>query len=399
MAFQLSWINISRNLIEEQFDQKVNLAMGSALSDFNNTYQTSLDLEELQGCDDEDLLKYFPLQSGLLSTEAQEDLETNLRDYMGCYGIDEKYRVEIFDESCSASANTYCCSIGMTSKQKEECNTDYMLAVSFLSKKDYLYDKMRPMIISSVLIFFLLATVSFILLWSLVKQKRITENNIDFFNNAAHEFKTPLTNISLALKLLANKHPEVEQEKYASIIKEENSKLSQQIDRVLYLSRLESGEYALQNETINVFKLLEEVADNMKLLTDEYKGRIEILASNKNLEIVGDYFHLKQVFKNLIENALKYCAFKPIVEIRVVDETKHVKVILKDNGIGISPKDQSHIFEKFQRVNTGDLRTVKGFGLGLSYVKTVIELHKGLVHLKSENNKGSEFQILLPNLR
>ncbi len=399
MAFQISWINMSRTLIEEQFDQKVNLAMGSALTDFNKTHETSLDLDELQGCGDDNSLKYFPVEAGVFNLAEQEYLENNLRDYMSCYGIDDKYKVEIFDDSCTVTNGTYCCSIGMPSSSTSECNTDFMLGVSFLSKNDYLNDKIKPMVISSILIFFLLASVSFILLWSLIKQKRITENNIDFFNNTAHELKTPLTNISLALKLLGMTHPEIDDHKYVDIIKEENTKLTTQIDRVLFLSRLESGEYQLQNETLNIYNLLQSVKENMKLLIDVHKGTIEISSEAKDIEILGDYYHLTNVFKNLIENALKYCSVNPVIHIRVAADDKNVNVLFRDNGIGISAKDQTHIFEKFQRVNTGDLRSSSGFGIGLSYVKTVVELHKGLVKLKSERNKGSEFHVLLPNLK
>jgi len=399
MAFQISWINESRTLIEEQFDQKVNLAMGSALSDFNSTHKVSLAMEDLQACDDDNSLKYIPVDKGSLSYKNQVELESSLADYMTCYGIDDKYRVEIFNETCATTENTYCCSIGMTSSDTLACNTDYMLAVSFLSRNDYLQDKIRPMIISSVLIFLLLASVSFILLWSLIKQKRITENNIDFFNNTAHELKTPLTNISLALKLLGKKFPELVDDRYAGIIKSENNKLAKQIERVLFLSRLENGEYRLQKEKLNLYDLLHAVVENMKLLTDEYNGRISIQSSSKDISIAGDYVHLTHVFKNLIENALKYCDENPKIQIQLLEDESNVRVILRDNGIGISAKDQVHIFEKFQRVNTGDRRQVKGFGLGLSYVKTVIELHKGLVQLKSERNKGSEFHVLLPNLK
>jgi len=233
----------------------------------------------------------------------------------------------------------------------------------------------------------------------LVKQKRLTENNIDFFNNTAHEFKTPLTNISLALKLLGNKHEFIREEKYAQIIHAENTKLSSQIERVLYLSRMESNEYVLKKEPIDLKELITDVADNFQLMLEEKSGELFFELPAKEITISGDYYHLSNVVNNLIDNAIKYCDEKPHIILTLIEEKNLVKLNIKDNGIGISPQDQDHIFEKFQRVNTGNIRIAKGFGLGLAYVKKVIELHKGSINVQSDLNKGSNFQLLIPTIK
>lgn len=393
MVFQINWINMSRDLIEEQFDQKVNLAIGSALTDFNTKYKTELDIDNLQSCGDEEDYKYLSVQKKFMNDDKQVELEYSLGRYMNCYGIDEKYNVKIFDDSCTEEEAAYCSSIST----QASCKTDYQLGVSFVSRNDYLYDKMKFMILSSILIFILLTTVSFMILNALVKQKRITENNIDFFNNTAHELKTPLTNISLALNLLRKKYPDIKEDKYSNIIKTENSKLSSQIERVLFLSKMENGEYELKKEPINLNILLSEVVDNMQMIIEEKSGVVNINQSNQGVMIIGDYYHLSNVFRNLIDNALKYCTKIPVVRISVIEDEEHVSVQFEDNGIGINTYDQEHIFEKFQRVNTGDIREAKGFGLGLAYVKTVIEMHKGLIHVYSEPNQGSRFELLIPN--
>ncbi len=394
MAFQIKWLSMSSALIKEQFDQKVNLAIGSALSDFNASHKTSLDLLALESCgDEEDVVKYLPSKPTNISASDQKELEENLSAYMACYGIDEKYNVEIFDNSCKTSAGSYCCSL----ESVKRCKPNSMLGISFEGREAYLHDKMRPMIFSSILIFLVLASASFIILWSLVKQKRITENNIDFFNNTAHELKTPLTNISLAMSLLTKKYQEIASDNYVKIIKSENSKLSDQIERVLFLSRMESGEYELKQETIALNDLVTEVIENMQLLLDEFRAEISLELSVDDPKIVGDYFHLSNVVKNLIDNALKYCDKDPRIQIRIRSEEDQIVLSVRDNGIGISAADQSHIFDKFQRVNTGNVRRAKGFGIGLSYVKTVIELHKGLINVKSDLNQGSQFNLIIPN--
>lgn len=392
MSFQIAWLTTAKQLIEEQFDQRVNLAMGSALVQFNAVHDTSLDV--VQDCgDDTESLAYIPVKKGEISIRDQEELEHCLSTYMSCYGIDEKYSVSIFDKSCEPNLGTYCCSINTDSS----IGSDYEIGVSFEARDRYLFDKMKFMIISSILIFFLLASICFLILWSLIKQKRITENNIEFFNNTAHELKTPLTNISLAMNLINRKHPAMQTSAYARIIKAESDKLASQIERVLFLSKMENGDYIMKEEMINVKEIITEVVQNMSLLIEEKQGHIELNLPQKELYIKGDYYHLGNVFKNLIDNAIKYCDKNPVIKIGLQEESQKVKLTFSDNGIGISSNNQEMIFEKFQRVQTGNVHETKGFGIGLSYVKKVIELHKGLISVRSDKSLGSQFQLILPS--
>lgn len=393
MAFQIYWLNLSKNLIEEQFDQKVNLAMGSALSDFYRSQKGPL-LPQKKTCGPSKYLSFPTSSSNSFMPDEEALLKEHIAAYMTCYGIEEKYSVSIFNKKLTSFEGSYCCAI----RRNIGCQNDYMLGISFASRDAYLSDKMQPMILSSILIFILLASVSFMILWTLVKQKRMTENNIDFFNNTAHELKTPLTNISLALKLLKSKYADLAQNKYAQIIQSENSKLTFQIERVLSLAQLENGQHGLKKEVLNVGQVLREVVDQMSLMAQEKGGQIDLKLAGEGPQIMGDYYHLSHVFRNLIDNALKYCEHEPQIEIELEEGEKFVKLKFKDNGIGISPKDQQHIFEKFQRVNTGNLREAKGFGIGLSYVKTIMDLHRGGVKVDSELEKGSMFQLLIPSV-
>ena len=395
MAFQIDWLSKSKKMIEEQFDQKVNLAIGSALSDFNMVHNTELDIEEVDCCDDEDC-KIIDLGKEPISKASQIELEDYLQTYMGCFGIDEKYSVNVINSTNNnvcAPEKSFSCTVNPPNAK----NAEFQLGVSFESRGEYLYDKMKSMIISSILIFLLLSTVSFIILRALINQKRLTENNIDFFNNTAHELKTPLTNISLSLTMLSKKYKEIADDKFTEIIRTENSKLANQIERVLFLSQMESGEYKLNKNSVNLNELIQAVVDNMQLIAEAKNGKIHIDFPREECIVYGDYYHLSNAVKNLIDNALKYCEKDPLIKIKLSEDHNHVKVSLSDNGIGISKHDQNHIFEKFQRVNTGDVRNTKGFGIGLSYVKTVIEMHRGLISVNSELNKGSQFELLIPN--
>ncbi len=393
MAFQINWILTSRKLIEEQFDQKVNLAMGSALDDFNKRYKKDIHLEDWEDCGDDYRYKVIPNSKGELSLEEQRGLKASLGNYMKCYGIAEKYKAEVFYNSCPVGEKSYCCTI----KTGKNCDQMFSLGVSFLSKKDYLFDKMKFMILSSALIFILLSSVSFLILRALIRQKRITDNNIDFFNNTAHELKTPLTNISLALNLLKRKNEHLQSDRYAHIIKSETTKLADQIERVLFLSRMENGEYKIKKEQVNLNKIIAEVVENMQMRIEQEKGQITFHPLQEPAIVLGDYYHLSNVFKNLIDNAIKYCDSAPTIDIHIKKTAEDIRIKISDNGVGISKHDQEHIFEKFQRVNTGNVRDAKGFGIGLSYVKTVIELHKGLIQVHSELKKGSQFELGIPN--
>ncbi len=398
MAFQINWLSQSRQLIEEQFDQKVNLAIGSTLSDYNDRHKTNLDLKENEKCMDEESCAYIDVEdSEPLTVSERLELEESLSNYMSCFGIDEKYRVDIFADGCYApppKGKSYCCSIDGSAPTK----SSYKLGVSFASKEKYIADKMSFMVGSFLLIFFLLTAATLYTIWSLYKQKKITADNIDFFNNTAHELKTPLTNISLAINLLSRKHEKFAHDKYVQIIQSENSRLKDQIERVLFLSRLESGEFRMKKEPVNVRNLLTEVLDQMQLIIDQKQGQISLDLPSGEWEIFGDYYHLNNVVRNLVDNALKYCDKVPEITISMEDLGDQIKLVFKDNGIGISKADQDHIFEKFQRVNTGDIREAKGFGIGLSYVKAVIEMHKGIIRVESELNKGSQFELIFPNV-
>ena len=391
MAFQIMWLQTSKELIEEQFDQKVNLAMGSALTEFNKNHETDIDVETEELCG-EDSYSYIPVRKEEMNLDNQLELKRNLSLYMGCFGIDEKYSISIFDQTCEDGAGKYCCAINT----KSGSSSDYKLGVSFQAKDDYLFEQMKFMVISSILIFIFLSTISFLILAALIKQKRITENNIDFFNNTAHELKTPLTNISLAVNLLNRKHPTLGDSRYTQIIKSESQKLERQVERVLFLSRMENGEHELKVESINLNDLLHEVVKNMQMMVDEKEGHISLTLPNHPVTIQGDYYHLCNVFRNLIDNGLKYCDKKPKLHISLEEQSEHVKVSFSDNGVGICAQDQEHIFEKFQRVYTGNIHQSKGFGIGLSYVKTVVEMHKGLIKVDSVLNKGSQFELTLP---
>ena len=309
------------------------------------------------------------------------------------YDIQQPYEIEIIDKksSCSTENAPGCCSLGRIAGYN-----DQLLTITFPNRTQYFLGQMSFMIGAAILILLFVSTVFWFATYYLIQQKRIGERNKDFFNNMAHEFKTPLTNIILANNLLAKKEPHLKENAFVNITQKEAHKLIHQVERVLYLSKMESGDYALHKEELVVHQVINEVIEDMAIQIDEKQAIITINIQD-NLRVKGDKFHLSNAFRNLIDNALKYANDTPEINISSVEKDKGILLLFKDNGIGMAKSEQAIVFDKFQRIGTGNVHNQKGFGLGLAYVKKVVELHQGFIQIFSESNKGSRFDLFLPH--
>jgi len=231
------------------------------------------------------------------------------------------------------------------------------------------------------------------------KQKRLSEIKTDFINNMTHELKTPISTIGLSSEMIiradAAKDPEKIQ-KYASLIFKENKRLENQVERVLSVAKLDKREITLKKEALNIHELLEEVKDNFEFNQNEAGGKINLNLNAEKHTINVDPVHISNVVYNLIDNAIKYCNTSPQITLSTSNDRKKFVLEVEDNGIGIKRDDLKMIFDKFYRVPTGNLHDVKGFGLGLYYVKLIIAEHNGSVNAKSTVGKGTTFTIQLP---
>jgi two-component system phosphate regulon sensor histidine kinase PhoR len=238
-------------------------------------------------------------------------------------------------------------------------------------------------------------------LYIIFKQKRLSEMKNDFVNNMTHELKTPISTISLASQMLNDRSiPEEQKNKgqIARIIQTESKLLGFQVERVLQMAIFDHGELKLKHEELDMHDIIETVAQNFLLQIDKREGLLEFIPEAEQAVVPGDQMHMTNVISNLIENAMKYTSRTPEIRISTRNENNTIVVSVADTGIGISKENQKRIFDKFYRVPTGNVHSVKGFGLGLSYVKLIIEQHQGTIKLKSEINKGSQFDIQLPLL-
>lgn len=233
----------------------------------------------------------------------------------------------------------------------------------------------------------------------ILKQKRLSEVKTDFINNMTHELKTPISTIGLSSEMIMRSNFQNDEEKirkYAALIFKENKRLQNQVERVLNVAKLDKNQISLSKEEMDINELLEEVKDNFDFNQTEKGGRITLELNAENYTLNADPVHISNVFYNLIDNAIKYCDREPQISIRTKNERNSLVVEIEDNGIGIKRDDQKMIFDKFYRVPTGNLHDVKGFGLGLYYVKIIVDAHEGDISLKSTPGKGTTFSIRLP---
>lgn len=235
----------------------------------------------------------------------------------------------------------------------------------------------------------------------MLRQKKLSEIKNDFINNMTHEFKTPLATISLAVDALKNEKVTGDPQKlgyFRSIIKEENQRMNRQVETILKSALMERQEVELNLKPINVHEVIQDVADNFMLRLQEKQGHLETNLQAEHFMIDADEVHFSNLINNLLDNAVKYSKenVPPKVSISTFSTPKKISIKIEDNGIGMTRETLKRIFEKFYRAHTGNIHNVKGFGLGLSYVKTVVEAHGGTIKADSIIGKGSCMTIELP---
>ena len=280
-------------------------------------------------------------------------------------------------------------------------NSNYYFGVHFPDKKRYLLGDLDNWFISSAILLVVMAFFVYSLML-IFKQKRLSEIQNDFINNMTHEFKTPISTISISSEVLMK--PEIVNNperllSYAAIIRKEAARLKKNVDTVLQTANITQKIDKLNFEEVDVNELLEDLSISCEPLFKEKNGELITDFGAKKFLVKADRLHFTNVLHNLIDNGMKYCEREPIIEISTENIGNDLIISIKDNGIGIADRDQKQVFNKFFRVHTGDVHNVKGFGLGLYYVKEMIEGHKGRIELKSRVGEGSEFKLVIPLVR
>lgn len=274
-----------------------------------------------------------------------------------------------------------------------------VLLLDFPNKDEFLLKELSGVLLTSIALIIIVAACFWFAIRTILHQKKLSEIKNDFINNMTHEFKTPISNVSLAIEALQNfgmmAKPETTQ-KYLEIAKKENTRLGKQVEKVLQMALLEKEEFKLKIKPVSVHEVIVQVVDSFKLQVEQKGGKIEpqLQATNDLLE--ADELHLTNVIFNLVDNANKYSPHQPDITIETASTAEGLKIAVIDKGIGIAKDHLQRIFQKFYRVPTGNVHDVKGFGLGLSYVGQIVQRHQGTISVSSKNQQGSRFEILLP---
>lgn len=396
---QIYWVRKAFDLKENQFNRDVTAALGQVSSKILEITKTPSPANN----------PVTQLSTNYFVVLVNSPIDNNLLEFLLLTEFEKRnitadFEYGVYDcvEKCMVGGNNL--SPRKISKQVNFSelpawqNDGYYFGVQFPLMEANLISQMGIWGFSSVVllivIFFFVYT-----LFVILKQRRLSEIQKDFINNMTHEFKTPLSTIAISTSVL--KDPGIIQTperllNYATIIENESQRLQQQVERVLQMARLETEDLGLKRENQDLHKLLSEAVANNAIAS---KAIINLKLEAKRATLLCDKLHIINVIFNLFDNAIKYNLNKPILDVRTYNIAGHVVFEVRDNGIGITAEDQKKIFQRFYRVPTGNLHDVKGFGLGLSYVKLIVETHKGKISIYSELGNGSCFTIILPIIK
>lgn len=340
-------------------------------------------------------------------------LQNNLKNVQFEFGIASFDRMSnpVFEKASPGfltafedTINNYSTNYGLealSGTAGENLSVNEMLFVVIPDIKSLALKSLLWRIIMSVFFTLIILAAFFLTVRTMLKQKKLAEIKNDFINNMTHEFKTPIATISLAVDAMRNEKVIQDRGKmsyFSGIIKEENQRMNRQVETILKASQLEKQEVDLNLKPVHVHEVIQDVVDNFTLQLEEKKGKVELQLNAQTDLVNADEVHFSNLVNNLVENAVKYAKddVPPQIKLTTQSNGKHFTMRIEDNGIGMNKDTVKRIFEKFFRAHTGNVHNVKGFGLGLSYVKTMVEAHDGDIKAESTLGKGSAFTIDLP---
>ncbi|WP_299459462.1 sensor histidine kinase KdpD [uncultured Microscilla sp.] len=399
---QVYWVQRAFDMKSKQFHQTIHVALRDVAQQIARINQHTVKPVAITQLSSD----YFVVNvNDVIDTNVLEHL---LKTAFSKRGLFMEYEYGIYD--CSTDKMVYGNYISSKANAQPNRRVNlpkyddyiYYFGVRFPNKTSYLASQMDIWIFLSLILVVVILFFGYTL-FAILKQKRLSEVQRDFINNMTHELKTPISTIAITADLLTN--PQILDKKdslinYAHIIKNENARLQTQIEKVLQSARMDKEKLELQKEELVLRPLLEDIATNFELKTKNAGGSLQLRLAPKEVSIWADPNHLINVVGNLLDNALKYAAPHPQIVIitEVIGNTKKKKLHLsiQDNGIGIKKEHQKKIFDKFFRVPTGNIHNVKGFGLGLDYVRQIVQAHGWKISLESESDKGSTFRVVMP---
>ena len=348
-----------------------------------------------------DISALTPIQNRVSNIDLYKLIDAELKTY----GVKMPFEFNVYSNGLATKIKsedfkidkdaTYSIPIYLDNEGKNQ----YQLLTTFPQKKKFLFKEIVGITILSILFTLIIIIAYANALNQLMRQRQISEIKTDFINNMTHEFKTPIATINLALDAIRNPKVIDDKEKvfrYLQMIKDENKRMHAQVENVLRISKLEKKELEINKESLDIKELIETAIEHVNLIVDDRNGTITTdFKATRNIILASDV-HFTNVLVNMLDNAIKYSPEEPKITVTTENLNDFILIKIKDQGLGMSKVAQKRIFEKFYREHTGDIHNVKGHGLGLAYVKRIVEDHNGQVSVESEKGKGSTFTIKLP---
>ena len=380
---------------KKHFAQSVKLSLNLAVEQISKDRQMC---SNVKSC----LLNNKSAGIEVLRKKEWANVDSIIKHNLDLYNIDLAYEFEIITENVGLDTGKFDLSSEICFAESLDIGLQQAgvnLRVRFPEKNKFIIKRISTMFVSSILLILLL-TASFITTLRLyLKEKSIAKKTRDFVNNMTHEFKTPIANIGFANHRIKNSKDIVLPEKlinYTEIIEKEKSKLQNQVNEILNVAYVEDYSNGNNFENIDIQNIINEAVESIKPVISEKNGTIHYQNRADLTTMKGNSLHLLNSITNILDNAYKYSNGNLIIDIKTYNTEQNLIIEIADNGIGICSDDQKYIFDKYYRVPTGDVHNIKGFGIGLTYVKAVIEQHHGKIELKSSEGKGCNFKISLP---
>lgn len=400
---QLYWIRSASSVKEASFRRSVNEAMAKVVYKLERMEKwRAAEINPIPG-----MLRFNPhLDYSLFITPAEMDslisLELNIR------GVDTRYQFGIYKPEQDIFILENSSEYRKQLIQKgyayplfsyDNFSTPEYLLIYFPFERQFLLTELWGMLLISIVLIVVVVYTFVYTITVLIRQKKISDMKSDLINNMTHEFRTPISTISLACEALGdNELPRSEADinNYIDVIREENARLSVLSERILRAAVLEKGELKIHREPVDLHGVIRDVIKSIRIQVEIKDGVIHSNLKAKPPVLQGDKVHLANLVYNLLDNATKYTRRKPVVRIRTENSGAGITLSVEDNGLGISKQEQKKVFDRLYRIPTGNIHNVRGYGLGLSYVKAIVQEHHGKITIDSEISKGTTFRIYLP---
>ena len=403
LGIQIYWIRSAAAIKEANFRRSVNEAMATVIQKIERTER----VRAMRLNPDERTLgfsRHLPYDSILTAAE----LDSIIRIQLNGRGVDTRFEFCIYkperqeflmESKPSVRAEMIEKGSAFVLFQADIYTSPEYLLVYFPREKQFLLTELWGMLLISFILLIVIVYSFTYTIATIFRQKRLSEMKNDFINNMTHEFKTPVATISLACEALGDadiRNSEEMTESYLSIISEENKRLALMAEKILQTAVIDKGQLKMNRETVDLHTVITDVIKNLRIQVQIKDGEIKRRLKASRPQVEGDRVHLTNLVYNLLDNANKYSPKKPLIFIFTENTANGVVMTIEDNGIGISKNEQKKIFDKLYRVPTGNIHDVRGFGLGLSYVKAIVDEHHGKITVESEVNKGTRFRVFLP---